>query len=174
MRSIAFSGQIQLEEAALHFYYLKSCWLWRGTCRSKKSGGLMCPTGIKKPIVDHDFALYQKAFKDYGVFQLYLSRFLLKVLRTGTYNTFFHLCRSPYDDGFVNYSGDFTWEDQVKLAKTLAALNCPVVASNKATDRIQDLYKSLGFDIEIISVKRKISCKGDRSPVDEILATKNV
>jgi DNA adenine methylase len=164
----------QLEKAALHFYYLNRTG-YRGLCRFSKKTGFNVPWGkYKNPIVDHDFALYQKAFKDWTFCNSDYGTLLFGVENGQTQQAFFIYADPPYDDGFVNYSGDFTWEDQVKLAETLAALNCPVVASNKATDRIQNLYKSLGFDIEIISVKRKISCKGDRSPVDEILATKNV
>jgi DNA adenine methylase len=172
LRSMAPSEQVQVEQAEL-FYYLNRVG-WRGTCRTNSSGGFNVSYGhYKKPKLDHDFALYQKAF---GLWQFssftyldFIESFLEELVPY-----LFVYADPPYDDGFVNYSGAFTWEDQVKLAETLAALNCPVVASNKATDRIQDLYKALGFDIEIISVKRKISCKDDRSPVDEILATKNV
>ena len=57
---------------------------------------------------------------------------------------------------------------------TLAVFDRPVVASNKATDRIIDLYKSLGFAIEYIEAPRRIACNGDRKPVTEMLATKNI
>jgi DNA adenine methylase len=164
--------QYERKEVASLFYYLNRVG-WRGLCRSSDKSGFNVPYGhYKDPILDHDFALYKEVFKDWSFINGSYEQCLpIPPVKDAD---FFVYADPPYDDGFVNYSGDFTWEDQVKLAETLAALNCPVVASNKATDRIQALYKSLGFDIEIISVRRRIAGNGDRSPVDEILATKNV
>ena len=81
----------------------------------------------------------------------------------------------PYDVEFTKYSKeDFGWEDQVRLAEWLAKHKGPVVASNQATGRILDLYKRLGFSIEIRDAPRKISCTGDRTPAKEMLAKKRV
>ena len=49
----------------------------------------------------------------------------------------------------------------------------PVVASNKATDRIVELYEGLGFRLERLEGPRRISCDGDRAPVAEVLAVRN-
>lgn len=156
--------------SAKAFYYLnRTC--FNGLCRFNRKGQFNVGYGkYKNPKLDHDFSLYQKAFEDWRFFNKSWDRF---DWYRDIENLFAYI-DPPYDDGFTSYSGSFTWDDQVKLATSLAELNCPVVASNKATDRIIDLYEGLGFDVEIVSAPRKISCKGDRSPVDEILATRNL
>jgi DNA adenine methylase len=79
----------------------------------------------------------------------------------------------PYDVEFTQYSAEgFGWDDQVRLAHWLAALDVPVVASNQATDRILALYSDLGFKVETIQAPRRISCNGDRTPAREMVAYK--
>ena len=162
-----------LQEQAELFYYLNRVG-WRGLCRTNDSGGFNVPYGhYKKPILNHDFTHYQKAFgmwqfSTFG-YQKFIDSFLEELQPY-----IFVYTDPPYDDGFTGYSGSFTWDDQVNLASTLAALNSPVVASNKATNRIIDLYQGLGFEIEFIDVRRRISCNGDRSDVREILASRNL
>jgi DNA adenine methylase len=171
MRNLPPYGEIQKEQAEL-FYYLNRVG-YRGLCRTNLKGEFNVPYGhYKNPSLDHDFTQYQKAF---GMWQFSNCGYqdLLKSLPEPT-SHFFIYADPPYDDGFTGYSGTFDWDNQVDLASSLAALDSPVVASNKATDRIIDLYLGLGFTIEIISVRRRISCNGDRKPVDEILATKNI
>lgn len=164
--------EIQQEQAEL-FYYLNRVG-YRGVCRTNNSGGYNVPYGhYKKPVLDHDFSLYQKAFGHWQFSSFGYQDFIESFLEELQPYLFVY-ADPPYDDGFVSYSGAFIWDDQVNLAKQLAALNSPVVASNKATNRIMALYESLGFKIEIISVKRCVSCDGDRTAVDEILATRNV
>jgi DNA adenine methylase len=81
----------------------------------------------------------------------------------------------PYDVPFTTYSaGGFSWDDQIRLAQWLAHHPNPVIASNQATERILDLYSSLGFDIAILNAPRMISCTGDRTPAKEMLATRNL
>lgn len=81
----------------------------------------------------------------------------------------------PYDDGFTQYhSSEFNWEDQLSLAKKLAAHPGISIATNKATPRILDLYNGLGFQIELIDMPRRISCNGDRKPVQEMFATRGL
>ena len=81
----------------------------------------------------------------------------------------------PYDVEFTTYSaGGFDWQDQVRLAEWLAAKKIPVVVSNQATQRIVELYSSLGFTIEVVDAPRRISCNGDRTPAPEMQATKGL
>lgn len=167
------TSQGERELLAELFYYLNRVG-YRGVCRTNNSGGFNVPYGhYKKPILDHDFSLYQKAFVHWQFPNFSYQDFIDSFLEEAQPDLFVY-ADPPYDAGFVGYSGSFTWDDQVNLASTLAALNCPVVASNKATDRIIDLYEGLGFVVENVSAPRKISCNGDRSPVTEILATKNL
>ena len=49
-----------------------------------------------------------------------------------------------------------------------------MVASNQATERILRLYEGLGFDIRLLDAPRMISCTGDRTPVKEMLAMRNL
>lgn len=161
-----------LQERAELFYYLNRVG-YRGLCRNSDKSGFNTPYGhYKKPILDHDFTQYQKAFGLWQFSSFGYADFINSLLEELQPYRFFYV-DPPYDDGFTGYSGSFTWDDQVKLAEMLAALNSPVVASNKATDRIFWLYERLGFDLEIVSAPRKIG-KKDHSDVDEILATKNI
>lgn len=56
----------------------------------------------------------------------------------------------PYDDGFTSYTtGQFGWTEQIELAETLGKHEGLVVATNKATRRIQELYLDHGFNIQL-------------------------
>jgi DNA adenine methylase len=155
------------------FYYLnRTC--FNGLCRFNQKGKFNVGYGkYKAPILNHDFSSYKEAFKGWSFFNSSYEQILLSLSPPVKDESYFIYSDPPYDAGFTSYSGAFTWDDQVKLATALAELNCPVVISNKATDRVLDLYTSLGFHNEIISVRRRISCNGDRTPVDEVLASKN-
>ena len=152
------------------FYYLnRTC--FNGLCRFNLKGEFNVGYGkYKEPKLDHDFSLYQEAFKGWQFFNKSWDCFDWY----RDIENLFAYVDPPYDGGFTGYSGSFTWDDQVSLASSLASLNCPVVASNKATDRIIDLYQGLGFDLQYIDVRRRIACNGDRTSVSEILATRNL
>ena len=75
----------------------------------------------------------------------------------------------------IKYSKEpFGWREQVQLAEWLANHPGPVFLSNQATDRIIRLYAELGFRILLLSAPRRISCNGDRTPAQEVLALRNV
>lgn len=156
------------------FYYLnRTC--FNGLCRFNRKGEFNVGYGkYKKPKLDHDFFVYKEAFKGWDFFNSPYSDTLANVKTFNLNRKFFIYADPPYDGGFTGYSGSFTWDDQISLASSLAALNCPVVASNKATDRIIDLYQGLGFDLQYIDVRRRIACNGDRTSATEILAARNL
>ena len=78
-----------------------------------------------------------------------------------------------YESEFTTYSaGGFSWDDQVRTAKRLAAHPGPVVISNQKTARIVDLYEGLGFELSYLDAPRRISCSGDRTFAREVLAVK--
>lgn len=77
-------------------------------------------------------------------------------------------------NGFTGYSGQFDWQHQVDLAKALAVHDGPVVLHNADTSGIRELYSSLGFEVQRIKAARSVSCKGDRAPAPEVIATKNM
>ena len=71
----------------------------------------------------------------------------------------------PYDVEFTQYSsGGFGWDEQTRAAEWLAKHPGPVVLSNQRTERIEKLYRKLGFTIAIKTAPRLISCTGDRTP----------
>jgi DNA adenine methylase len=81
----------------------------------------------------------------------------------------------PYDVEFTKYAPrDFKWQDQVRLADWLEQYPNPMVASNMATKRVIELYKGKGFTIKEVLAPRNISCKGDRTPVKEVLMFRNL
>src|SRR3990170_899671 len=54
----------------------------------------------------------------------------------------------PYDVEFTHYSkGGFNWDAQARAAEWLAKHPGPVVLSNQRTERIEKLYKKLGYQI---------------------------
>ena len=170
------SNQFKDNASAIDFYYLNRVG-YRGLCRTNASGGFNTPYGhYKKPKLNHDFSIYREVFIGWGFCDSNYCAVLdwIKYWKSETPRHHFIYADPPYDAGFTSYSGAFKWDDQVNLAEMLGALDSPVVASNKATDRIIDLYKSLGFAIEYIEAPRRIACNGDRKPVTEMLATKNI
>ena len=165
--------QFNDEFSAKAFYYLnRTC--FNGLCRFNQKGEFNVGYGkYKNPKLDHDFSIYRDAFTEWDFFNSCYGDTLM-LLKDFYHRQHFIYADPPYDGGFTGYSGTFTWDDQVNLAEMLAGLDSPVVASNKATDRVIDLYKSLGFAIEYIEAPRRIACNGDRKPVTEMLATKNI
>lgn len=162
------SGEASYAESAALFYYLNRTG-FNGLCRFNSKGGFNVPFGKYKTInYRTSFPELTELFKGYtfacGDFQ-----------KLPLNTTDFIYADPPYDDGFTTYSaGGFTWDDQVRTAKWLVSHPGPVVASNKATPRIVELYTELGFELQYISAPRRISCDGNRDDAKEILATKNL
>ena len=161
-------GAAESAEAAALFYYLNRTG-YNGLCRFNRRGGFNVPFGQHKAIsYARDFTNYADVFAaweftsgDFSVLRLHADDFIY--------------ADPPYDVEFTTYSpGGFSWADQVRLAEWLAAQPGPVVASNQATEKILDLYKRLGFVIELLDAPRMIACNGDRTRAGEILARKNV
>ena len=76
---------------------------------------------------------------------------------------------------FTQYSkGGFTWDDQERTAAWLSRHPGPVVLVNQATDRVERLYRRLGFTVGFLDAPRRISCTGDRTPAREIIGTRNL
>jgi DNA adenine methylase len=153
---------------AAGFYYLnRTC--FNGLCRYNKKGQFNVPYGKYKNVnYITDFSEYQNIIKDWVFLSLDFASLPLD-------KKDFVFADPPYDDGFTSYTDTgFNWKEQVLLAEKLASHSGISIATNKATTRIIDLYTDLGFDIEIVSMPRRISCDGNRKPVDEMFATKNI
>jgi len=156
--------------AAELFYYLnRTC--FNGLCRFNNKGEFNVPFGRYKTIN------YIKDFTPYK--GLLGSRNW--VIRTGSYESIeiqegdFVYADPPYHVEFTKYAKeDFTLSHQEELADWLSGLGVPVVASNQATERMMALYRSRGFRVETLPAPRRISCTGDRTPAEEMLAFKNI
>ncbi len=155
-------------EAALLFYYLNRTG-YNGLCRFNRRGFFNVPFGKYKTITYmSDFRQYRVVFENWEFRTSDFARLQIS-------SKDFVYADPPYDVEFTQYSSDdFTWADQVRLARWLAQLDVPVVTSNQATSRILDLYTSMGFDVEVIEAPRRISCNGDRSPAQEMIAYRGV
>jgi DNA adenine methylase len=159
-------------KAAILFYYLnRSC--FNGLARFNSAGDFNVPFGRHASVNYRiDFSHEQKLFRSWE-----FSAKDWTEMAPGRQQ--FIYIDPPYDGNaaaFTTYFGKkFSWEEQVALCDRLADLPNPVAASNLATDRIVELYRDRGFDVQFVEALRSISCKaGGRSKVMEILALKNI
>ena len=150
------------------FYYLNRTG-YNGLCRFNNQGEFNVPFGKYKRIhYKHDFLIYKKVFKPWTFACLDFEQLELS-------SEDFIYADPPYDVEFTKYSmQDFSFEDQERLAQFLAQHKGPVIISNQATLRIKKLYKKLGFRLKFLSAPRRISCTGDRSPAQELMAFQNI
>ena len=156
------------KEAASLFYYLnRTC--YNGLCRFNRKGEFNVPFGSYKKITYRtDFTEYVSAFAQW---EFMCMDFEQIPLESGD----FIYADPPYDVEFTQYSKEvFGWDQQVRLAEWLARHRGPVVLSNQATDRVQALYRQLGYAVTILDAPRLINCTGDRTPAREVLATRNL
>ncbi len=156
------------KEAASLFYYLnRTC--YNGLCRFNSKGEFNVPFGrYKKITYKTDFTEYIPAFAQWEFVCADFEKLPLEA-------SDFIYADPPYDVEFTQYSKEaFGWNEQVRLAEGLARHSGPVVLSNQATDRIQQLYRELGYAVTILNAPRMINCTGDRTPAREVLATRNL
>lgn len=161
-------GKEKGRESASLFYFLNRTG-YNGLCRFNRSGEFNVPFGRYRRInYVRDFTPYRAAFRRW-------------TFRAGDFERLpldpsdFVYADPPYDVEFTHYAkGGFSWEDQVRTAEWAARHRGPVVLVNQATDRICRLYKKLRFRLEFLAGPRRISCTGDRTPVREVLAVRNV
>lgn len=162
------SGNAGSHEAAALFYYLnRTC--YNGLCRFNQCGAFNTPFGRYKTIN------YAKTFESYR------EQFKHWMFTAGDVEDVklepddFVYADPPYDVPFTTYSaGGFSWTDQERTARFLARHSGPVILVNQATERIVNLYESLGYTVELLEAPRRISCTGDRTPVWEVLALRNL
>lgn len=152
-------------EAANLFYYLNRTG-FNGLCRFNKQGFYNVPFGKYNTINYSHFEGWQEQLANW---QLTCGDFSALALESDD----FIYADPPYDCEFTSYSaGGFNWVDQERLVKWLVAHRGMVVLSNQATPRILELYGDYGFTIRLLDAPRRISCNGDRKPVQEVLAVK--
>lgn len=163
---IIAAGRARSAEAAALFYYLNRTG-YNGLCRFNSRGEFNVPFGRYRTInYTRDFSAYRELFADWT---FTATDFEAVQLARGD----FVYADPPYDVEFTRYAQeDFGWDDQVRLARWLAAHRGPVALSNQATARIVELYARLGFELRFLDAPRMISCNGDRTPAREVLALK--
>lgn len=165
---LILSGRANSEESAKLFYFMNRTG-FNGLCRFNSKDQFNVPFGRYKTIS------YVKDFSHYIPILKRWSFTAFDFVDLHLQPTDFIYSDPPYDVQFTKYSAnDFKWDDQIRLAEWLACHHGPVVASNQATERIVELYKSLGFSLSLIDAPRRISCDGNRQRAKEILAFKNI
>lgn len=156
-------------EAALLFYYLNRTG-FNGLCRFNRKGEYNVPFGRYKTIT------YRQNFADY---QATMEGWTFPVGDFGRLqppaNAFVYADPPYVATEFTAYDGNpFTWADQMRLLTFLVRHPGPVVASNRADPALVDCYRAAGFNVQQLEAPRRISCTGDRSPVLEMLASRNI
>jgi DNA adenine methylase len=161
-------GQGETTEAAALFYYLNRT-AYNGLCRFNNSGRFNVPFGRYHKIgYRTDFTEYKAVFAGFDFTNSDFEKITL-----GPDD--FVYADPPYDVEFTQYSrGGFDWDEQQRAAEWLAKHPGPVVLSNQRTDRIEKLYRKLGYAIIPLTAPRLISCTGDRTPAKEVLAIRNM
>lgn len=161
-------GGSETKEAASLFYYLNRTG-YNGLCRFNRGGEFNVPFGSYKKInYRRDFLAYKNILANWDFTN---SGFDEVPLETGD----FVYADPPYDVEFTQYSKDgFGWNEQIRTAETLSRHSGPVVLSNQATKRVEGLYRDLGYKLVKLHGPRRISCTGDRTPAEEVLALRNL
>jgi DNA adenine methylase len=81
----------------------------------------------------------------------------------------------PKSKGFTSYYGGvFGFSEQVALVEKVCNHPGPILAANRATPRIMQLYRDYGFSVREVLAPRRIAASGDRTPATEMFATKNL
>ena len=155
-------------KAASLFYYLNRTG-YNGLCRFNRKGEFNVPFGR------HEVIRYRRDFRSYR------DALAAWTFRYGDFESVelepddFVYADPPYDVDFRQYSKDgFDWPEQERLARWLRRHSGPVVLSNQATPRVVELYRGLGYRLRFLPGPRAISRTGDRSPAEEVLATRNL
>jgi len=156
------------EEAAAIFYYLNRTG-FNGLCRFNRAGRFNVPFGRYARIEYHrDFTAYRRVFSAWTFTCVDVEDVPLD-------EDDFVYADPPYDVEFTQYArGGFSWEDQERTAVWLARHRGPVVLVNQATDRVEALYRRLGFRVGFLDGPRRISCTGDRTPAREIIGIRHI
>ena len=162
-------GHGATREAAALFYYLNRTG-FNGLCRFNQQGEFNVPFGRYTRInYVRDFSDYRDVFSGWTLTNTDLEAVPIE-------RQDFVYADPPYDVEFTSYSkGGFSWEDQVRTAVWVAKHRGPAVLVNQATERIETLYRKLGFAVSFFdAAPRRISCTGDRTPAREIMATRHL
>lgn len=162
------SGDGASQEAAALFYYLNRTG-FNGLCRFNRTGEFNVPFGRYHRIA------YRRDFTPYRELLAGWTFTCTDVEHVPIEDDDFVYADPPYDVEFTQYAKKrFAWGDQERTAAWLSAHRGPVVLVNQATDRVESLYRRLGYEVRFLDAPRRISCTGDRTPAREIVGTRNL
>ena len=162
------SGQAHSAEAAAIFYYLNRTG-YTGLCRFNRRGAFNVPFGRYARI------RYTRDFSDYAGALAPWDFCHGDVESVPVERGDFIYADPPYDTDFTSYAADgFGWDDQIRTALFLARHRGPVVLVNQAKPRVVALSRTMGYRLRFLDAPRRISCNGDRRPVREVIATRNL
>ncbi|GAA4357954.1 DNA adenine methylase [Kangiella marina] len=168
-----FNNLIKREEentelAASLFYYLNRTG-YNGLIRFNRSGLYNVPFGRYKKInYRREFSDIQSVIKDWNFSSKDYSKVRIN-------KSDFVYIDPPYDVQFTSYSGnEFGWKEQERVVNHFDKYDCPLVISNQATERVVELYKDYGYKVFLIDAPRMISCDGNRTRAQEVLAIRNM
>ena len=149
------------------FYFLNRTG-YNGLCRFNGKGEFNVPFGRYKAIkYVREFPEYTDLFQGWQFSSVDFAQLDVK-------GTDFIYADPPYDVEFTQYAkDDFKWDDQVRLAEWLAEHPGPVILSNQATERIVELYRELGFELQFLKAPAHFM-QWNRTPAREVLATRNI
>ncbi|MCI1109762.1 Dam family site-specific DNA-(adenine-N6)-methyltransferase [Stenotrophomonas maltophilia] len=165
-----------IETAARLIYLNRTC--FNGIYRVNKKGEFNVPKGSKDAVVleTDNFLETARALRNA---ELISGDFSLAVMRARRNDLVF--ADPPYtiqhnNNGFIKYNEKiFSWEDQIRLAKSLQAASrrgAMVVATNANHVSLRDLYSNLGFQCTTTSRFSAISGTGsDRGQYEELIIT---
>jgi DNA adenine methylase len=166
--ALVTGGESASREAAALFYFLNRTG-FNGLCRFNRAGEFNVPFGRYTRIG------YRRDFTGYRDVCAGWTFSCADVEDVPLDCDDFVYADPPYDVEFTQYAKDgFRWSDQERLAVWLVKHPGPVVLVNQATERIEQLYRGLGFRLEFLQAPRRISRTGDRTPAREILATRGL
>jgi DNA adenine methylase len=162
------TGRTASRACASLFYYLNRTG-YNGLCRFNRAGFFNVPFGTYRRIsYTRDFSAYREVLRRWTFVATDFEQLPLKA-------SDFVYADPPYDVDFTSYARQrFSWPDQVRTAQWLARHKGPVILVNQATTRIAALYRTLGYDLRLLQAPRRISCTGDRTPAQEVFATRNL
>lgn len=155
------SVRATLREAALFLFLNRAC--YNGLWRVNKASEFNTPYGGKLGAMP-DFDRLGNFGRALEGAQLVHSDYgdVLAIARTGD----LVYLDPPYDGGYTGYcSGGFGWGEQVLLAeraRSAAQRGARVIASNRATKRIGDLWTDCGFAVEFVDVRHSVGATGAR------------
>lgn len=169
-----------LEERAARMIYLnRTC--FNGIYRVNLKGEFNVPIGTKTKVIleTDDFSKLSKVLKNAKI----LNKDFEKVIDQAQMNDFLFV-DPPYtvrhnQNGFIKYNEVlFSWDDQIRLAKSLIRARnrgVKILMTNASHQSIRELYEPEGFDLKTVSRFSSISASSaNRNKFEELIVMANI